>query len=149
MSKVAGLPQMKVGWIAEFGPHAEQQRAAARLDVIADTFLSMNTPTQIALPAWLGGRHEILQQILYRIAANIASIKSYGIEMLRLEAGWSAILRLPKVGLDAERLLHLTKVVVHPGSLYGMSEEGRIVVSLIVPAEVFSIGVSQDSRESS
>lgn len=149
MSKVAGLPQMKVGWIASFGPHADQQQAAARLDVIADTFLSMNTPTQIALPAWLADRHEIQQQILYRIAGNIAVIKSYGIEMLRLEAGWSAVLRLPKVGLGAERLLHLTKVVVHPGSFYGMSEEGRIVVSLIVPAEAFSIGVNRISRESS
>ncbi len=149
MSKIAGLPQMKVGWIASFGPHADQQRAAARLDVIADTFLSMNTPTQIALPVWLAGRQEIQHQILYRIAENIASINSYGIEMLRLEAGWSAILRLPKVGLGVERLLQLTKVIVHPGSFYGMSEEERIVVSLIVPAEVFSIGVNRISRESS
>ncbi len=146
MSKIAGLPQMKVGWIAGFGPEQDRAAATARLEVIADTFLSMNAPAQVALPHWLAGRETIQKQILERVAVNLTRIEASGVEHLKVEAGWSAVLRLPRVGLGAEELLASSDVVVHPGSFYGMSDEGRIVVSLITPVEEFAEGISKIAR---
>jgi aspartate/methionine/tyrosine aminotransferase len=140
LSKIAGLPQMKVGWIAAFGPEAPCRSALGRLEVIADTFLSMNAPAQLALPSWLASRANIKQQILDRILINMSKIDGYGLERLDCEAGWSAVIRLPRIGVGADRLLN-EGVVVHPGSFYGMSEPERIVVSLIVPEEGFSTGI--------
>lgn len=140
LSKIAGLPQMKVGWIAAFGPEAEFGGAVGRLEVIADTFLSMNAPAQFALTAWLAKRGKVQQQILERILANARNIKDYGLECLLSEAGWSAVIRLPRIGVGADRLLD-EDVVVHPGSFYGMAEPERIVVSLIVPEDTFSTGI--------
>jgi alanine-synthesizing transaminase len=144
MSKIAGLPQMKVGWIAAFGPEEVVGEALGRLEVIADTFLSINAPTQLALPAWLDGRQGIQGQILERVRENLTAAKGAGLEVLRLDGGWSAILRLTQrseEGDPAVRLLGEIGVVVHPGTFYGMAEAGRVVVSLIGPAEGFAEGV--------
>jgi aspartate/methionine/tyrosine aminotransferase len=143
MSKIAGLPQMKVGWIATFGPESDRNEALSRLEVIADTFLSMNAPAQLALPHWLAGREKIQRQIRERTLANLGEIKAHGLESLRIDAGWSAIIRLPRVGIGAEEMLQQQAVVVHPGSFYGMAESERIVVSLIVPIERFSLGMKK------
>jgi alanine-synthesizing transaminase len=132
LSKIAGLPQMKVGWIAGFGPDAARLEAMARLEVVADTFLSMNAPVQGALPAWLAGRKRVQGQILQRVRGNLATAQRNGVEVLRVEAGWSAILRLPQSSGDAaEFLLREAGVMVHPGSFYGIAESGRVVVSLL------------------
>jgi aspartate/methionine/tyrosine aminotransferase len=144
MSKIAGLPQMKVGWIAAFGPEGVVEEALGRLEVIADTFLSINAPTQLALPAWLDGRQGIQGQILERVRENLTAAKGAGLEVLRLDGGWSAILRLTQrseEGDPAVRLLGEIGVVVHPGTFYGMAEAGRVVVSLIGPAEGFAEGM--------
>jgi alanine-synthesizing transaminase len=144
MSKIAGLPQMKVGWIAAFGPAAIKAEALGRLEVIADTFLSMNAPVQLALPGWMAGRVGIQEQILERVRRNLTVAKAAGVEVLVVEAGWSAILRLPLrrgVGGMAERLVREAGVVVHPGSFYWMAEDGRVVVSLIGPEGEFAEGV--------
>lgn len=138
MSKIAGLPQMKAAWIAGFGPEAIRQQAMARLEVIADTFLSMNAPVQRALPSWLAGRQGIQQQILKRVRENLACAERLGQEVLRVEAGWCAILRLPRSGDVAEELLQECGVIVHPGAFYGIAEAGRVVVSLIGPVEDFA-----------
>ncbi|GGG72538.1 pyridoxal phosphate-dependent aminotransferase [Edaphobacter dinghuensis] len=143
MSKIAGLPQMKAAWIAGFGPEEVRQEAMARLEVIADTFLSMNAPVQRALPLWLAGREGIQRQILERVQTNLACAEEAGLEVLRVEAGWCAILRLPRGGDVAEELLHECGVIVHPGSFYGIAESGRVVVSLIGPSEDFAAGVRQ------
>jgi alanine-synthesizing transaminase len=145
MSKIAGLPQMKVGWIAGLGPEEMRREAMGRLEVIADTFLSMNAPVQTALPAWLTGRKGIQGQILERVGGNLATAQMSGIEVLRVEAGWSAILRLPRVveGDAAEVLLREAGVVVHPGSFYGIAELGRVVVSLLGPKQEFSEGLER------
>jgi alanine-synthesizing transaminase len=133
MSKIAGLPQMKVGWIVGLGREDARLEAIGRLEVIADTFLSMNAPVQGALPGWLAGRKGIQGQILERVRGNLGTAQSSGVEVLRVAAGWSAILRLPQVGEGgaAERLLREVEVVVHPGSFYGIAESGRVVVSLL------------------
>jgi aspartate/methionine/tyrosine aminotransferase len=142
MSKIAALPQMKVGWIASFGPQKVLQSALARLEVIADTFLSMNTPAQLALPIWLSGRHKIQQEILQRLSVNNTFINKSKLSSLDANGGWSAIINLPRLGVGARELLSDHNVVVHPGSFYGIAEEGRIVVSLITPPDDFSTGIN-------
>ena len=150
MSKIAGLPQMKAGWIVglgpEGGPEDVRREAMGRLEVIADTFLSMNAPVQLALPVWLAGRRGIQGQILERVRGNLAAARRIGAEVLRVEAGWSAILRLPQMsgeGDVAERLLREAGVVVHPGAFYGIPETGRVVVSLLGPPDEFREGLER------
>ncbi len=144
MSKIAGLPQMKAGWIVGLGPEDVRREAMGRLEVVADTFLSMNAPVQLALPAWLAGRRGIQGQILGRVRGNLSAARRSGAEVLRVEAGWSAILRLPQMGGEgdvAERLLGEAGVVVHPGAFYGIPETGRVVVSLLGPVDEFREGL--------
>ncbi|WP_348270128.1 pyridoxal phosphate-dependent aminotransferase [Edaphobacter paludis] len=143
MSKIAGLPQMKVAWIGGFGPEAVQREAMGRLEVIADTFLSMNAPVQMALPFWLEGRKGIQEQILERVRVNLARAEASGVEVLRLEAGWCAILRLSRGGEVAEELLREWGVIVHPGSFYGIAEDSRVVISLIGPVDEFAGGMAR------
>jgi aspartate/methionine/tyrosine aminotransferase len=147
MSKIAGLPQMKVGWIVGLGPEKLQREAMGRLEVVADTFLSMNAPVQAALPAWLAGRKGIQGQILERVRRNLRRLaEEKGVEVLRVEAGWSAILRLPQIGWNrdvAGVLLRDAGVIVHPGSFYGIPESGRVVVSLLGFAQEFAEGLER------
>jgi alanine-synthesizing transaminase len=145
MSKIAGLPQMKVGWIVGLGPGEARRQAMGRLEVIADTFLSMNAPVQMALPGWLAGRKGVQGQILARVRGNLAVAQRSGVEVLRVDAGWSAILRLPQIGEEdvAGMLLRGAGVVVHPGSFYGIAESGRVVVSLLGVEEEFAEGLER------
>jgi alanine-synthesizing transaminase len=140
LSKIAALPQMKVGWIAAFGP--ESDAALARLEVVADTFLSMNAPAQHALPNWLAGREVVARQIRERVRANLDTLSDLA---LPVEAGWSAIVRLPqRIGSRdlAERLVREAGVIVHPGSFYGITRQNYIVVSLLGSHEEFRKGVN-------
>jgi aspartate/methionine/tyrosine aminotransferase len=117
-----------------------------RLEVVADTFLSMNAPVQGALPMWLAGRKGIQGQILERVRGNLAIAEQSGVEVLRVEAGWSAILRLSQIGSDGDLagvLLRDAGVVVHPGSFYGIGESGRVVVSLLGFAQEFGEGLER------
>jgi aspartate/methionine/tyrosine aminotransferase len=145
MSKIAGLPQMKSAWIATLGPEEARRQALGRLEVIADTFLSMNAPVQLALPAWMDQRGEIQAQILERVRRNLTIAQASGVEVLRAEAGWCAILRLPQVGGRevASELLQRAGVVVHPGSFYGIAEAGRVVVSLLGAEREFAEGMKR------
>jgi aspartate/methionine/tyrosine aminotransferase len=146
MSKIAALPQMKVGWIASFGPEKALHAARVRLEIIADTFLSMNTPAQLALPVWLSERHAIQKQILERISVNYTFINKSTIASLYADGGWSAILHLPRLGISAEEILSSHHVIVHPGSFYGIAEESRVVVSLISPSDDFSTGINRIAK---
>jgi aspartate/methionine/tyrosine aminotransferase len=145
MSKIAGLPQMKVGWIVGLGPEEVRRQAMGRLEVVADTFLSMSAPVQLALPVWLAGRAGIQGQIRERVRGNLRAAMESGVEVLQVEAGWSAILRLPQRsgGEVAEDLLREAGVVVHPGSFYGIGEAGRVVVSLLGSAGEFRVGMER------
>ncbi len=137
LSKIAALPQMKAGWLAVLGPEAARTEALRRLEIVADTFLSMNAPAQLALPAWLVGRERVARQIRARVRENLQVWRNAGFEPLPVEAGWSAVLRLPG-WLDAqpETLVRDLGVVVHAGEFYGMAGRGWIVVSLIVDLAV-------------
>jgi len=149
ISKIAALPQMKAAWIAGFGPERELSEALARLEVVADTFLSMNAPVQCALPAWLEGCGGIQEQIRMRTWANLRNLdqillRNPAVTRLKVEAGWYAVLRVPAVGRDedlAVRLVEERGVYVHPGSFFGFGEAGWLVVSLLTPEEEFLKGV--------
>jgi len=85
-------------------------------------------------------------QILARVRGNLAAAQRSGVEVLRVQAGWSAILRLPQMGRDrdvAEMLLREVGVVVHPGSFYGIAESGRVVVSLLGVDQEFAEGLER------
>jgi aspartate/methionine/tyrosine aminotransferase len=147
LSKIAGLPQMKAAWIVAAGPEAEA--ALERLEVIADTFLSMNAPVQCALTAWLEGREAIQQQIRGRTAANLAELDRQlsrlpEVSRLEVEGGWYAILRIPALQPDEQTVLALLErgVWVHPGYFFGMPPSGWLVVSLLGPVAEFKRGVS-------
>ena len=152
LSKIAGLPQMKAAWIATFGPETAKAVALGRLEIIADTFLSMSAPIQLAMPSWLAGRRTIQSQILERARANLATLRRVGenapghLQLLDTEAGWSAVLNLPSCVGEAhcaERLVRERGVVMHPGSFYGMAEASRLVVSLIGPLDDFEAGIQR------
>jgi aspartate/methionine/tyrosine aminotransferase len=147
LSKIAGLPQMKAAWIVAAGPEA--CTALERLEVIADTFLSMNAPVQHALPAWLEGREDIQRQIRARVAANLAEldrrlVRLPEVSRLKVEGGWYAVLRIPALRPDEQTVLALLErgVWVHPGYFFGMEESGWLVVSLLTVEVEFSAGVA-------
>jgi alanine-synthesizing transaminase len=144
LSKICGLPQMKAAWIAAFGPVNPRNEALARLEIVADTFLSMNAPVQLAMPAWLAGREAIQSQIAARVRQNLEVLKgAAGVGVLGVEAGWAAVLRVPWCESGEALTLGFVArgVIVHPGSFYGMSEKNRIVVSLIAPEGEFRRGL--------
>jgi alanine-synthesizing transaminase len=147
LSKIAGLPQMKAAWIVTAG--LEACTALERLEVIADTFLSMNAPVQHALQAWLEGREAIQRQIRERVAANLAELDRQLVRLpevsrLEVEGGWYAVLRIPALRPDEQTVLALLErgVWVHPGYFFGMGESGWLVVSLLGPEAEFSQGVA-------
>jgi aspartate/methionine/tyrosine aminotransferase len=151
LSKIAGLPQMKVAWIAVSGPSHLKREALDRLEVIADTYLSMNAPVQWAIPAMLEERASIQRQLMARIRANLAELdRQLAIRTLctrlEVEGGWYVILRVPVTGSDEElaiALLRRTGVLVQPGHFYDFANDGYLVVSLITPEEVFREGIQR------
>jgi aspartate/methionine/tyrosine aminotransferase len=147
MSKIAGLPQMKAAWIVAAG--AEAKTALDRLEVIADTFLSMNAPVQAALPVWLEGRVAIQRQIQERVAANLAELDRRLLQLpavsrLEIEGGWYAVLHIPALASDEQTVLALLErgVWVHPGYFFGFKQSGWLVVSLLTPEEEFQSGTA-------
>ena len=136
LSKIAGLPQMKAAWIVVTGP--DKAQALERIEVIADTFLSMNAPVQWALPGWIAQRAEIQQQIQSRVSANLAEFDRQIASLpvlarLPVEGGWYAILRIPALQPDEQTVLALLDrgVWVHPGYFFGLPESGWLVLSLL------------------
>ena len=148
LSKIAGLPQMKAAWIAVTGPDAVA--VLDRLEVIADTFLSINAPVQCALPAWLEGREAIQRQIRERVAANLAELDRQlaqlpTVSRLEVEGGWYAVLRIPALQPDEQTVLTLLErgVWVHPGYFFGMAGSGWLVLSLLAQEREFSTVVNR------
>jgi alanine-synthesizing transaminase len=151
ISKIAALPQMKAAWICGFGPQRELREALERLEVVADTFLSMNAPVQCALETWLGGAGHLQEQIRARTLENLRALDEIlsrypAVTRLDVEAGWYAVLRVPALGRDedlAVRLVEERGVSVHPGYFFGFSGEGWLVASLLTPEEEFRTGIEQ------
>jgi alanine-synthesizing transaminase len=151
LSKLAGLPQMKVAWILTGGPEALADQAMARLEVIADTFLSMNAPIQHALPTLLAQRDSFQQQLRVRLRANLKELdrqlaEQKLIERLEVEGGWYVPLRVPATRSDedlAVELLEKQSVLVHPGHFYDFPGDGYLVLSLLPTREEFRTGVQR------
>ena len=148
LSKISGLPQMKVAWLIATGPEALKQQAIARLEMIADTYLSMNTPMQLALPVLLE-RDNFQQQCVERTRKNLAHLDKLVSTQklctrLNLEGGWYAILKVPLTGSDEDlalELLNARGVYLHPGHFYDFPADGYLVVSLITPELPFAAGI--------
>ena len=150
LSKLAGLPQMKLAWIAVAGERARVAEALERLEVIADSFLSVGTPVQLALGGLLACRGVAEEAIRVRTRANVATLHAVvvasAVSVLDLEGGWYAILRLPRTESEEDWALALLEedgVYVHPGHFFDFEEEAYIVVSLLTPEATFHEGVSR------
>lgn len=146
LSKVCALPQMKCSWIATVGPEDAVSSAMGRLEMIADTFLSMNAPVQHALPMWLASRNIVQSQIRWRMADNLSALDralaGSLCERLEMEGGWTVILRVPRTvgGVEFCEAALAEGVVVQPGEFYGLPE-GRVVLSLLTLPEVWRAGL--------
>jgi len=151
LSKISGLPQMKFAWLIVSGPEDWKREALARLEVIADTYLSMNAPIQHAAPAFLKQRHGFQRQLMERVLANLEELDRQlaaqtHCSRLEIEAGWYAVLRVPATRSDEDLAIELLEkhdVYVHPGHFYDFPREGYLVVSLITPAADFAEGISE------
>lgn len=150
ISKVAGLPQMKVSWIACPSVSAKAAEAQERLEVVADTFLPVSTPVACALPHWLELRTGIEQQILDRLHRNLDSL-DHQIEhqsmvtRLDVQAGWYAVLRVPALDpgeVAACNLLEQRSIAVHAGEFFGFPQSGWMVISLLPREETFTAGTA-------
>jgi alanine-synthesizing transaminase len=149
LSKIAGLPQLKLGWIATSGPAHDRDRAMERLELIADTYLSVSAPVQCAAPALLGLRGQLQDQILARVrsnrrflAAQIGPMSPW--RLLATEGGWYATLEAPRIQSEEEWALNLLAddgVLVQPGFFFDFEREAFLVISLLTPEEVFREGV--------
>jgi len=144
ISKSLGLPQMKLGWVVVSGPEEETLEALARLEIISDTFLSVNTPVQVALPKLFDHCRFVRQQILNRVKSNYNflqhSVLNAPCSVLSTEGGWYAVFRVPRTRTDEEwalKLLSEKGVYVQPGYFFDFEEEGYLVVSLLVEEKAF------------
>jgi alanine-synthesizing transaminase len=151
ISKISALPQMKFAWVVTSGPEQVVAEAGARLEVIADTYLSMNAPVQLAAPVFLDLRKKIQPILLDRLRENIAELDEQlkyhpACARLQVEGGWYGVLRVPAVESDEDlaiRLLRHAQVLVHPGHFYDFAGEGYLVLSLITEPETFRAGVAR------
>ena len=151
LSKISGLPQMKLAWLVVSGPEKLKSEALARLEVIADTYLSLNAPVQLAAPILLEQRHEFQRQLMARVRNSLAELDRQlaaqkQCSRLEVEGGWYAVLRVPATQSDEELALALLEnhdVYVHPGHFYDFHQDGYLVVSLITPEKEFTEGITR------
>jgi alanine-synthesizing transaminase len=151
LSKLCGMPQMKTSWLIVDGPGDLKAEAVARMEVIADTYLSMNTPVQLAIPALLKQRRGFQNQVMKRLRTNLRELDRQlalqkTCDRLEVEGGWNAVLRVPSIDSDEDiaiRLLAEKNVFLHPGHFYDFQGDGFMVVSLITPVRAFAKGIKR------
>lgn len=151
LSKSAGLPQLKLAWIGIAGPDRDVARALDGLEVVCDAYLSVSTPVQHAAGALLAAGDRIRAAILARVRENLAALRTLAarcpsVEVLNCEAGWSAILRVPRIAPEEDlvkTLLAEHYVLVHPGYFFDFPHEAFLVVSLLPPPGVFQPAVER------
>jgi aspartate/methionine/tyrosine aminotransferase len=157
LSKVVAQPQLKLGWIAVSGPPALAAEAMGRLEVIADTYLSVSTPVQLALPEILARRGPLQAAIRARTSANLlaldAAIAAAGelapVRRLAADGGWYAVIEVPRTREEdawIELLAREEGVIVHPGYFFDFAEEGTLVVSLLPDEAVFREAIARVVR---
>ncbi|MGA8297895.1 MAG: pyridoxal phosphate-dependent aminotransferase [Terriglobales bacterium] len=151
ISKISALPQMKFGWVVTSGPAQAVAESSARLEIIADTYLSMNAPIQLATPTFLDLRKSIQPILLDRLRTNLSELDRQLVShpacaRLQVEGGWYAVLRVPALETDEDlaiRLLRHAQVSVHPGHFYDFPSEGHLILSLITEPPIFSEGLAR------
>ncbi len=149
ISKTLALPQMKIGWIVATGPKQLVSEAKGRLEIISDTYLSVNTPSQNALGDWLKLQLVLTQEILRRIRQNRAMLAAClregpSCQCLKADGGWYAVVRLPSVMSEEQwalKFLNNDSVFIHPGYFFDFSGGSFIVLSLLLPQRAFQEGV--------
>ena len=144
LSKSAGLPQLKLAWTTVSGPPALVDEALTRLEIIADTYLSVSTPIQLAAPALLDDTQSLRAQIQARLETNLTCLEQMtagsSLTLVRPEGGWSAVLRVPAIEPEEAlvlRLLDDDHVLVHPGYFFDFDTEAWLVVSLLPEPDQF------------
>jgi len=151
VSKISALPQMKLAWLAVSGPEDRVTPALGRMEIIADTYLSLNAPVQLAAPVLLEERKRVQPVLVDRLRVNLAELDRQlashpACRRLATEGGWYAILRVPAVQSDEELAIDLVRkmgVIVHPGHFYDFAGEGHLVLSLITAPADFREGVAR------
>ncbi|MEY3284932.1 MAG: hypothetical protein RIR86_2945 [Acidobacteriota bacterium] len=150
LSKILALPQMKLGWIVSSGPPPLVREAIERLDLIADTFLSVGAPVQHALPHWLDHRPRLQAGILDRVRTNLGLLANHPRlepnRLLRFEGGWYATLEIPRYLPEEELILHLLDregLLLHPGYFFDFEREAFLVLSLLPPPPIFAQAVDR------
>jgi alanine-synthesizing transaminase len=149
LSKSAGLPQVKLGWMLVEGPEALARGALDRLELICDTYLSVSTPVQLAAPSLIAAGAAVRAGILDRIRNNDHELRTLAaaypcIHVLPCEAGWSAVLRVPSTRTEEDLVIELLErdgVLVHPGFFFDFAHESFLVVSLLPERAAFVEGV--------
>jgi aspartate/methionine/tyrosine aminotransferase len=145
-SKSLGLPQVKLGWMIVGGPPAERDAALTGLELIADTFLSVGTPVQLAAPELLHHGASVRHAIHERVRRNLKMARRIAeavpaCDLLRVEGGWSAVVRVPATSSEEQIVLDLLErehVLVHPGYFFDFPHEAFIVISLLPPETVLT-----------
>lgn len=151
LSKLVGLPQMKLAWIVVSGPDDLCTNALQRLEVIADTFLSVGTTVQLSLEALLSDPAAMSGQIQDRVLSNyegLSEVFTQGspVSIFGCEGAWNTVLRLPATRTDeewAQELLQVHGILTHPGLLFDMDLKSCIVVSLLSGPKIFSEGMKR------
>jgi hypothetical protein len=149
LSKSAGLPQLKLGWIAVEGPERTVEVAVQRLEVICDAYLSVSTPVQVAAPQLIESGAIVRRRILDRIQGNDRALRAAAtghpaVEVMPAEAGWSAVVRIPATRSEEDFVVDLLEhdgVLVHPGFFFDFPGEAFVVVSLLPEPAAFADGV--------
>jgi aspartate/methionine/tyrosine aminotransferase len=144
------MPQMKLGWIVISGPDEEARQCRERLEFILDTYLSPSTPVQSALPSLLAIGRVVRQRIQERILRNYGVLKNLlkgaPASALHTEAGWSAVVQIPRTRSEEEWILTLLNeqhVVTQPGYFFDMPNEAYLVLSLLADPDIFHDGVKR------
>jgi alanine-synthesizing transaminase len=154
LSKSAGLPQVKLGWIGFGGPAAKVDEALAAFEILADTYLSVSTPVQVAAPSLIEQGALVRAQILARVRTNLERLRTLAaafpaVNVLPVEGGWSVVLQVPAVRSEETLILELLErdeVLVHPGYFFDFPREAYIVVSLLPSPAVFEPAVARVLR---
>lgn len=155
LSKLLGLPQMKLGWIVLAGPRAYREEGAARLEIVADAYLSTGAPVLHAAPELLPRAPGFIRELRGRLSANLALLRGIleregsPYRVLRCSAGWTAILEVPRVASEEDLALGLLReegVFVHPGYFFDFPREAFLTVSLLPGPEDFREGVERLRR---
>lgn len=149
LSKIAGLPQMKLGWIVASGPDSLRKDALERLNLIADTYLSVGTPVQWAAGRLLALGRSVQRQILDRVVDNFQFLRDRIAgdspwRALEVEGGWYATIQAPRIRSEEEwvlRLLEQENVLVQPGFFFDFEREAFLVISLLTPPAIFREGL--------